>query len=294
MKNIKDVLVTWQADMGHPGEDWMFTFVDNNKKNLLICVGDSWTWGNSLGENREKEMYGRVLSDHLNANLINLGCPGFSNSWALLNCEVVLTELAKNNNYENVYVVITLTENARDVSTVKSYDFLLWANTTELKLSEDMYDAILVNIQQYWFSQIEKLISLGDKRFVFFVGQNFVWHDFYNSLTTLPNVIITDSNWIELLADKQNLPRPIRTNLVTGWIFDTFDLVNQEMKITDLTYFKKYTAPLIEKALLVNKWLDTSKLNYKRESKHPNADGHRIWADHIFQKIQSHTTKDLL
>jgi lysophospholipase L1-like esterase len=284
MNDIKKDLVQWQIDMGHPGEDWMFTFANNHKENLVICLGDSWTWGDSLPD-RENEMYGRLLSDYLNADLINVGCPGWSNSWVLKNGEVILSSLRKNNQYKKVYVIVTLTENARDIKTAKSFDFAKWVFDNRPKLTKDLYHLILETIEQHWSSQLQQLVDLSDDRFIFFVGQNFVWHTIYNKLSNIPRVIITDVNWIEVLADAQNLPRPIRTNIVTRFSFDTFHDANTQMSTTDLTYFKDYCLPLIAKAIEVNKWLDRSPMNYKKASKHPNAEGHKLWANHIFHQL---------
>lgn len=281
---FKDTLIQWQIDMGHPGEDWMFTFCENNRDNLIICLGDSWTFGHSLLD-RENEIYGKLLANHYDTDFINVGCPGWSNSWILLNGEEILTELAKNNQYKKVYVIITLSENARDILTIKSFDFLQWARQTNLVSSKSYVKDTLDAIQEHWLTQIKKLLSLSDDRFIFFIGQNFVWHDIYDSLASLPNVITSDLNWIEVLADAQNMPRPIRTNLVTGWIFNTLNTINQELNITDLTHFKEYTLPLIEKSIDVNNWLDSSDLNNKKASKHPNAKAHRLWADYIIQHI---------
>lgn len=283
--SIRDALVQWQIGQGHPGEDWMFTFIDNKSENLVIALGDSWTWGDSL-KDRENQMYGKLLSDYYNADLINVGCPGWSNSWILLNGQVILSELKKNNQYKNIYVIATLTENARDLGSVKSFDFAYYAWENKLTLTKDLYQHVLDVIEDYWVDQLQSLISMSDDRFVFFVGQNFVWHKVYdNKIKQLPRTVTTDVNWIEVLADSQNLSRPIRTNLVTGHIFHTLDLINSDMSIKDTIYFKEFILPLMDKANLVNRWLDCSPMNYKKDSKHPNAAAHQLWADHIIEKI---------
>ena len=99
--------------------------------------------------------------------------------------------------------------------------------------------------------------------------------------------------WQKALADYQNLERPIRTNLVCGFVFDTLTNINKIARISNQEVFKNFCLPYIEKAMLVNQWLDSSKLNSKKGSKHPTALGHRLWADHIINSINSNesTTK---
>jgi hypothetical protein len=63
-------------------------FVNNKKKNLVITIGDSWTFGDSLGSAstnkddihaRQSQCYGKHLSDELDADWINCGYCGYGN-----------------------------------------------------------------------------------------------------------------------------------------------------------------------------------------------------------------------
>lgn len=265
------------------------TVFDRNKRTLVLAVGDSWTRGASLVD-RENEIYGNLVSQYYDADLINLGFSGLSNSYILLNGITLVKAIKESTRYDKIYVLVTLTENGRDVESVVSFDLAKWAYDTNLVFTDDMYQCILDHIEDYWTDQIKEMIALSDDRFSFFIGQNFVWHAMYEKLADIsPRLALSDVNWIEVIGDHLGLPRPIRTNLVCGWVFDQVDKINntQNITVTDKTVYQKYITPFIEKAILVNEWLDTSPMNHKKASKHPNAEAHKLWANHITQRLST-------
>jgi len=272
-----------------------YSILERNKSTLVLSAGDSWTWGGGLDPiTREQKIYGRLLADYYDADLINVGCMGWSNSWVLKVVDFIISKLAKNQQYDKIYVIITLTETARDIGSASSFDFNLYRDTEQLVLHENLYQQILNKIEQHWIQQIESILEIADDRVTFFVGQNFVWHPIYNTLKNMP-IITTDVNWIEVLADYQNLPRPVRTIMGTGWIFGDkgYGQVNKSMAITDTTIYKNFTMPLIDKANELNKWLDQSGLNSKKGTKHPTEKGHELWASHIIDQISLYTQSKL-
>ena len=64
-------------------------FIQEGKKNLVITIGDSWTWGDSLGnipatkqddlQARQTQCYGRHIANELNADWLNCGYCGYGN-----------------------------------------------------------------------------------------------------------------------------------------------------------------------------------------------------------------------
>jgi hypothetical protein len=63
--------------------------------------------------------------------------------------------------------------------------------------------------------------------------------------------------------------------------------LNSIAGIIDTVAYKEWAIPYIERAQLVNQWLDSSKLNHKRASKHPTALGHDLWAKHIIKSLEN-------
>jgi hypothetical protein len=254
----------------------------NNKDVLVVCLGDSWTWGDSLPD-RENQFYCKHLADYYNADYINAGFPGYSNSWVLLIGNLILEKIKKLD-YKSIIVAITLTENGRDISCPHGFKFDYIEHFKINGINADSYNLLLEKMQENWQHQLNEIIKNVDSRFCFFIGQNFIWHSL-SKLTSNKSVSVGDRNWIEILADQQNMPQPIRTNLVTGWIFDQVNTVNSIANIIDTSIYKEWIIPYIDKAQAVNFWLDSSELNYKKASKHPTALGHKLWANYIINSL---------
>lgn len=253
----------------------------NNKDTLVVTIGDSWTWGDSL-EKRLDEVYGKLLSTHYDADWVNIGGCGYSNSWILLCAHLIASQSAKLAKYKQVVFVITLTENGRDIQGYSSRPFDYISAYQKLAGSTKLYDCALTDIENEWYNNIVKLGNLVGNNTKIVLGQNFVWHSNLAAIAH-PSIIVLEDNWIEVLADYQKMHRPIRTNLVTGWIFDSINTINAILNIKNTTPFKSWSLPYIDLANQVNEWLDLSNLNNKKASKHPRALGHRIWADYIIQ-----------
>jgi lysophospholipase L1-like esterase len=285
--NWTELFTSWEKLYNADEVDLSYYDIDiQNKDTLIVCLGDSWTWGDSLGESRTQQFYARHLANHYDADFINVGFRGYSNSWTLYIGEKLLKEVKKLN-YHRVIVAITLTENARDFKSAFAFRFDFAKHFVTHGISDESYESVLTNTQHFWQKQIIRMIAQSDDRFKFFVGQNFVWHDFYNTLEH-DSLVTTNINWIELLADYQNMPRPIRTNMVTGFVFGQINLINQLADIKDTAVYKKWIIPYIDRAQLVNQWLDSSPLNNKKASKHPTALGHELWAKHIIESLERH------
>ena len=65
------------------GEDCCY-YKNNGKDKLLITIGESWTWGDSLedhGYNRLDCVWGNKLSTMLDTDWINIARKGASNLW---------------------------------------------------------------------------------------------------------------------------------------------------------------------------------------------------------------------
>jgi len=248
------------------------------KDTLVIAAGDSWTYGDSLGETRLSDVYGRKVSQALNADWINIGLPGRSNSYIINNVTWLLDQF-KNNHYKKIFVVITLTENGREPGET-------FASSVDFKNlnTENFYNVLLNAFEQEWITKLNQLASTMPANCKLIVGQNFVWHQ--NVVSKLAeNITVLKSNWIEKLGEYQQMDLPPRATLVTGWIFDSIRSIHNMIPETDPTLFKIWALPHIEQANKVNSWLSKSNLNNIGASKHPVAQGHQIWADYILNNV---------
>jgi hypothetical protein len=89
-----------------------------NSEQLLITVGDSWTYGDSLGQTRVRDgrddpehrlshVYGSLIAEELKADWINLALPGISNN---MMCTWLAQLLSRHVHGKDTVCVITLTE----------------------------------------------------------------------------------------------------------------------------------------------------------------------------------------
>ena len=258
------------------------TFFNNHSNKLIITAGDSWTYGDSLND-RLNEIYGMTLALNLNTDLLNIGFKGFSNSFILNFVDTIIEDNIENlEKYDSIDLVITLTENARDVTAEHSFalDYVCQYN----KNKSNFYASVLEAMEDNWVYHLEEIAKHKCLNKIV-IGQNFVWH---NNIKDKLNkrFIKTDKNWIEVISDNANYKSPIRTTLVTGWIFDQFKLVNGIAGIKDDSNFKEFVMPYIDKANLVNKWLDESDYNGEKGSKHPNSIGHIWWGEYLMEYLK--------
>jgi len=279
--NWSKILLDWRAENvpdSHNLVDQEEYYHDCSGKDcLVITAGDSWTYGVSLGEQRLNSVYGRLVSRKLDADWINIGSRGRSNSWILKSLQYLAPLVASH--YQEVVVIVTMTENGRDIETSYTFPFDYHSKFKNLGDVPEFYDAILNGAEQYWMQQLQDIQKTGCQ---IIVGHNFVWHD----LNTMPGIQLLDSNWIEKIADNQGRDRPIRAKLVTGWIFDTVQVVHKLVPASK-TVFQQWALSYIDLANQVNSWLDDSDLNNRGASKHPVAQGHKIWADYILTNINN-------
>jgi len=261
-------------------------YVDiQDRKTLVISLGDSWTWGDSLDESvRTQQIYGSVLARHYDADIINVGFRGGPNSWILLAGNFIIEELQKHNTYQRVIVVVTMTESMRDTLLHDAFPFDYKKYGRMYGPTHDYYQHLLDSLENHWQQLAQNMLNKIDDRFVMWLGQNFAWHNMVNKLEH-PRLIVADQNWIEVLAQHQDIGVPVRTNVVTAWVFKNFNGVTRQGRMMDDAGWKEFILPLMDKALQVNEWLDASVFNHKIASKHPTDRGHQFWADYIIGQI---------
>ena len=261
-------------------------YVDiQDRKTLIIALGDSWTYGDSLDESvRIQQIYGSLMARHYDADIINVGYRGGPNSWILLAGNFIVEQLQKNNTYDRVLVVVTMTESMRDTLLHDAFPFNYRVQGQIYGLTHAYYQHVLDSLENHWQQLAQNMLDKTDDRFVVVMAQNFVWHNMVNKLKH-PRLIVPDQNWIEVLAQHQDIGVPIRTNVVTAWVFRNFQGITQQARMMDKTVCKEFALPLVDKALQVNEWLDASTLNHKTGSKHPTQQGHQFWADYMIGQI---------
>lgn len=235
----------------------VFSYVDKGA-DLLITVGDSWTYGDSLGKTqvrngiddtqyRLEHVYGKRLSDLTGYSWINLALPGGSNEWMLNSLCQLLPKIN-----QSAVCVITLTESGRHEE-LKFIDQSL--PTQQLVLTHLLartYDRICQLQKQY-----KKI------RFV-------VAHNFTDSAAGI--IDLCDRSWLEVLLGQQIQKN---THVVVS---DYIKYMNSTRKYVDVL-------DVIARAEQRIDLMDNCEYCNKEDTRHPNEQGHALWAEYLFNYI---------
>lgn len=291
-KLYKNELILQPPDQrtGPPSVYKHFEIDYQNSNTLLFCLGDSYTKGCGLetGKNNNYEWllsrrFGKVISNSLSADLINAGGGGYSNSWVFVNLEFMI-DWINNSDYTNGYIVITFTENGRDVRTAshRMFDYIKAYKQTS---TNKLYDTVLQDIENEWIGRIKKIRKKLDSRFTIICGTHFVWHQaLYQQTYDINGIHWIEDTWIEFLAHSLTKPAPPRVNIIDLTYIDT---LNDILSIQDLSDYKQWFVNNIDKAQEVNQWFrSTPEYFEEHDITHPNAAGHAVWANAIIEKIQ--------
>lgn len=227
---------------------------------LLITVGDSWTYGDSLGdtcvregrddtEYRLKHLYGNLVSAELNCDWINLALPGISNRQMFIWLEQLLS---RNIHTKDTTCIITLTESGR-------HEELAWLDTTLNTLQANLEN--MVSKTYHWIGEIQK--RYPTVKFV-------VAHNFTDGALTDLN--LCDKSWLEVLTNSsiQN-----KTHVV----------VSEHIKQLNYSHTYPDTPDIIDRALARIDILDSCKYCHKHDSRHPTEYGHEMWASYLVGKL---------
>ena len=259
----------------------------SDKDTLLITLGDSWTWGDSIygikqlgpivdHPDRTKSIYGALLSKELQSDFVNCARCGGSNFFMYS----MLSQILEYNHarYKKIIVVITLTENGREMNEPR-------ANTWFAK-SDSALD-FLINYERKMFEKFKSLFeSYPNVKFI--LTRNFT-HSYSKNLDIVKDYI-TDDIWVEVLSKHQEYaeyPKEIRflTGAAMFPIQDTLKWLNIEFKSLMIEEF--------DKSLQAIEWLKNSKYNcpeigssgFPSGTKHPTIEGHRLWASYLLNYL---------
>ena len=230
---------------------------DLGRDSLLITAGDSWTYGDSLGktkvrmglddtEHRINHVYGRLVSEDLHRDWINLALPGISNRLLLSWLDKTLSGIKR---YDDIICVVNLTESGR-------HEDLIGCNP------ETTMHETLLKMLSFTYNKIEKLKS-KNKGVRFLVTHNFtdgLYHD-------LPDT------WLEVMLSKKigNSTHIVLSEHITH--------------VNSLSYFPDKDE-IIDKALARLDLLDSCRFCHQGDSRHPNEQGHEAWASYLLNLLK--------
>ena len=253
-----------------------FDVFDKNKPNLLVTLGDSWTFGHEL-ENRLDECFGESLSEKLDADWLNLGLSGIGNHYISLLFKELVEYIKNNKNYyKKIYCVVTLTETAREFNgwLDKHVDYATWLRN-HITEPDDFY---------YFLDLIEKLtinnLSVDSDNIQTVISHNFVNRRFQQ----ISGKTVLEKTWLEVCMESKGKLIDDTCYFVSPWIFDKLIRVTDIEWSLDKTMLKEWLSIQTDKA---NKRIDLLSNNSMFfEEYHPKPIGHQLWADYLYTEFK--------
>lgn len=262
--------------------------------NLVICFGDSWTWGASLlleldqmqddPELRGSMVYGRKLADKLQADFVNCALPGIFNHWILDRLQIVLEhDLDRLTNlYANIWIIVTLTEIGRDF-VFENYvtDFEKWCTHT------DLADAahLALACERFDFVRLGRIQQQLPSGCHLIVARNFT-HTQTANLPMLPAIL--PRSWTDILFDLDDLAACPPVLMLGNGIFHFSNYV-QSQGLHKAHYKEWFLEHVDGPAQCHRSRLRNCRFITTTDSKHPNPTAHEIWSQYLYETIQSRT-----
>jgi hypothetical protein len=263
---------------------WYHESIDH-KDNLLVTIGESWTWGDSLGNinleaglsddyvHRTTHVFGNLLRSKLDADWCNIARCGYSNQWIIekLNNFATIVNTV-NLGYKNITVVCTLTELCRDIYSPQMYPVAV-----ELLETSNTLNEFLQGYENNHFLEIKNIIEQLPTNVRVLVGRNFT--DTYTS-NTLESLV--PNTWCDIINNHITYKNYTNNARIVSQI--GFDPLIRFLKEHDQeNIWKDELSELFDSALVRTDFLDASPYNYKKATKHPTEDGHKLWADYLYK-----------
>jgi len=234
---------------------------DRQSNRMIITVGDSWTYGDSLGNTCVREgqddtdyrlahVYGNLISEELGADWINLALPGISNRQMFIWLEQLLSRHAHS---RDTTCIITLTESGR-------HEELQWLDPRLTNLQTNLEN--MVDKTYSWIEQIHKRHT--SIKFV-------VAHNFSDSRPT-DKVQVCNQTWLEVMTNSK---------IQNG----THVVVSEHIKQLNYNHVYPDTPSVIDRALARIDLLDACKYCHQHDSRHPTEYGHELWANYLLSQL---------
>jgi hypothetical protein len=253
-----------------------FNFIDRNQDTLLVTFGDSWTYGDDLTPNNDREyrlenVFGNQLSKRIGADYLNLAVPGSGNQWTpVLFEEFVQLELE----YKHIVAIITFTEVGRDFDGWfdRDVDYASWLKIN-IHTSQD-YTKFL----QWQNNQIaSKIVELADQipGLKLLVSSNFV-----DPIGLEPfGSQRLDKTWLEVYRGKMDDV----CYFVSPYIIEKYrSVLELEWSLDKTTWLEWANKCLVQSEQRLDIIKDPQ---YFRGLYHPLIEGHRAWADYLETQI---------
>lgn len=264
-----------------------YSFTNRNSKSLVVTVGASWTWGNFMPVNfdqvtatpeqheyRNKHLYGNIISEHLNADFLNLSANGLGNFWEADRLKE-FADLLPTLDYKKIYVVWTTTCPGKGFNGPEDQDM----DYVGLIQRITNFDQVLAGMNEY---AINKFITplLNDPRVVFRTGTDCVTPIGFDSVQEY----MLPSPWLFQCKETKQYKKD--TYIITRYVIDRLTgLTEFFSNDTDRDQFKEWIIKLIDQAEEALSIWELPVFQQMFPDIHPVESANRQWADIILETL---------
>lgn len=269
-----------------------FDFVQKRSRKLVVTIGESWTWGDSLGktchwprgskdhhlwvddkEYRLKNTYGGQLADDLQADFLNIAECGRSNLWIAQQLQIFLKNL-HTFDYDEIFIAVTLTEVGRDFPREE-----LRPKLADVSCMHDFFRVLSTFNCEEIKKSLDMISNITNKKIKIFLGTNFVESNY-------PCPEIFNKSWVELIAEKLDKKIDTPCYVISSWVYETFTKITEYSKQISREKYLKDMTNILDTAEKRIDFLNESKYNVNTGSKHPTEEGHKIWKECILEELK--------
>ena len=269
-----------------------FDFVQKGSRKLVVTIGESWTWGDSLGktchwprggkdhhlwfddkEYRLKNTYGGQLADELEADFLNVAECGRSNLWIAQQLQFFLENL-HTFDYDEIFIALTLTEVGRDFPRSA-----LRSKLTDVTCMHDFFTVLSTANCEEIRKGLDMINNITNKKIKIFLGTNFVESNY-------PCPEIFNKSWVELIAEKLDKKIDTPCYVISSWVYETFSKITEYSKHMSREKYLEDMEGILDTAEKRIDFLNESNYNVNTGSKHPTEEGHKIWKECILEELK--------
>ena len=246
-----------------------FNFISRNSKNLLVTVGDSWTWGSDISFNnyddnkRIKNVYGNQLSERLGYDWLNLALCAQGNQW-MADRISELNMLVHKLEYNRIVILVVFTGVGRSFNTFQDrhFDYVSYFNNI------NNFDSFLYDLNK---KAVDKILQITKHKNVSVIFSSNAVDPLGFSTNLLP--------WYQVLGF--NCTGKCYTDMTA---IDYLQSVPEFLPNDMISNFQNWMIDLIDKTEIRQNMLYSNKNIFRKE--HPLGLYHKVWADYLYEEIE--------
>jgi hypothetical protein len=273
-------------------------WLNRNKKNLVIVVGESWSWGDSMGgqhawgvdntEHRINNNLGIYSAIKYDSDFCLCALPGGSNVNTALSLRRLLNEVS--DKYDTIRCIIQITEASRDFSQLDPTHY--WLMNYEIPF-EFTYNGFFnelrlnpISIQNFYTWYEHRLETLYNSILSNYSNVKYIFWKNFTRWAGTPYKNSMNVSMVEYLGLLVNDPVTPPVNLGSA-MWEMLSTQPHNTNIHPFDLYKKFTT---EDLLFIHAELDKT-LNYFKwfpkynevwfKITHPNEAFHKIWGEKI-------------